>query len=61
MYDYQEYNPDRQLTPWVKNYWIADGFIDGEILPKVFPDGVPISFTYTIKPKEHHTQVFSGR
>jgi len=39
MYDYQEYNPDIQLTPWVKNYWSADGFLESEVTPKVFPDG----------------------
>ena len=39
MYNYQEYNPDIQLTPWVKNYWWSDGFISSDVLPKVFPDG----------------------
>ena len=39
MYDYHEYNPDRRLTPWVKNYWSADVFWESEVTPKVFPDG----------------------
>ena len=39
MYDYQEYNPDTRLTPWVKNYWSANSFVNSKITPKVFPDG----------------------
>ena len=39
MCDYQEYNPDIRLTPWVKNYWSASGFTSNEVTPKVFPDG----------------------
>ena len=59
MYDYQEYNPDRQLTPWVKNYWIADGFIDGEILPKVFPDGcTDIIYIYDKTKGTSYTGIF---
>ena len=47
MYAYQEYNPDIRLTPWIKNYWAADGFWEGEITPKVFPDGcTDIIFTF---------------
>ncbi len=39
MYYYQEYNPDIRLSPWVKNYWSASGFMSSEVTPKVFPDG----------------------
>ena len=39
MYDYQKYNPDIRLTPWVKNYWSASSFVSSEVTPKVFPDG----------------------
>ena len=39
MYNYREYNPDIRLTPWVKNYWWSDGFVNSEVVPKVFPDG----------------------
>ncbi len=39
MYYYQEYIPDTRLAPWVKNYWLANGFVDSEVMPKVFPDG----------------------
>ena len=39
MYQYHEYIPDIRLILWVKNYWIADGFVNSDILPKVFPDG----------------------
>ena len=39
MYNYQEYNPDFRLAPWVKNYWWSDGFVSSDVLPKVFPDG----------------------
>ena len=39
MYRYQEYNPDIRLTPWVKNYWWADGFFESKFTSKVFPDG----------------------
>ena len=39
MYYYQEYSPAPQLTPWVKNYWVVNGFLNSEIIPKVFPDG----------------------
>jgi len=39
MYYYQEYNPDIRLTPWIKNYWLANGFVHSEVTPKVFPDG----------------------
>jgi len=39
MYYYREYNPDKQLMSWVKNYWIANGFVPSEVTPKVFPDG----------------------
>ena len=39
MYHYQEYNPDIRLSPWVKNYWTADDFVNSEVTPKVFPDG----------------------
>ena len=39
MYHYHEYSPDIRLTPWIKNYWSAIGFIDFGNIPKVFPDG----------------------
>jgi hypothetical protein len=39
MYDYQEYQPDMLLTPWVKNYWTSINFTDFGNIPKVFPDG----------------------
>ena len=47
MYHYQEYNPDILLTPWIKNYWSADGFWESKVTPKVFPDGcTDIIFTF---------------
>ena len=47
MYNYQEYNPDTRLTPWIKNYWSADRFFEGHVTSKVFPDGcVDIIFTF---------------
>ena len=27
------------MSPWVKNYWTANGFVNSEVMPKVFPDG----------------------
>ena len=47
MYYYHEYTPDIRLTPWVKNYWTANGFVSSEVIPKVFPDGcTDIIFTF---------------
>lgn len=39
MYNYFEYSTDMRLTPWVKNYWSASGFMSSEVTSKVFPDG----------------------
>ncbi|MDR2887142.1 MAG: helix-turn-helix domain-containing protein [Bacteroidales bacterium] len=39
MYYYREYSPAIQLSPWVKNYWTADGFVESDVATKVFPDG----------------------
>ena len=36
MYHYQEYNPDILLTPWIKNYWSADGFWESKVTPILF-------------------------
>ena len=47
MYYYREYNPDIRLTPWIKNYWLANCFVSSKITSKVFPDGcTDIIFTF---------------
>jgi AraC-like DNA-binding protein len=47
MYDYNEYNPDLQLTRWVETYWAASGFIDNADVSKILPDGcVDIIFMF---------------
>jgi AraC-like DNA-binding protein len=39
MYQYHKFYPDIRLSPWVKYYWLASGFTQNEVIPKVFPDG----------------------
>jgi AraC-like DNA-binding protein len=59
MYHYHEYNPDKRLTPWIKNYWSADGFWESEIIPKVFPDGcTDIIFTFDKTKGYSYTNLF---
>lgn len=44
---YQEYKPREQLTPFIDTYWACEGFVAGQELFKILPDGcVDILFSF---------------
>ena len=44
---YQEYKPREQLTPFIDTYWASEGFVEGQELFNVLPDGcVDIMFSF---------------
>jgi AraC-like DNA-binding protein len=48
MYNYQEYNPDPQLSTWIRGYWSATEFSTGKVTPQIFPGDSDIDLIFTI-------------
>ena len=48
MYNYQEYNPDPQLSTWIRGYWSATDFSTGKVTPQIFPGDSSIDLIFTI-------------
>ena len=48
MYNYQEYNPDPQLTSYIRGYWSATEFSTGKVTPQIFPGDSDIDLIFTI-------------
>jgi AraC-like DNA-binding protein len=48
MYNFQEYSPDSRLTPWIRKYWTATEFMNGQVPSQVFPGDSYSDLVFTI-------------
>ncbi|NDV68732.1 helix-turn-helix domain-containing protein [Dysgonomonas sp. 25] len=50
---YYEHPPHPLLAPYVETYWVADGFVEGQEVMRIPPDGcIDILFTFTSTAKD---------